>query len=154
MKRPPHSIVIGYGNPLRGDDGVGPLVATALGRRVLPRLRTLALQQLTPELAPELAAVDRAIFVDACAGLSGPRWLALSPAESALAAHLSDPAVLLALTGALYGRAPAAWLLALPARCFTLGAPLSPIARRGVVLALRRLRRFLAIDCATARVHR
>ena len=34
-------LVVGYGNTLRGDDGVGPRVAEAIGKRQLPGVRTL-----------------------------------------------------------------------------------------------------------------
>ena len=46
--RPQHTrLVIGIGNPLRGDDGVGALLAEQAGGR--------SVHQLTPELAAELA---------------------------------------------------------------------------------------------------
>ena len=44
-------MVIGYGNTLRSDDGVGPLVAEAVHELVLPDVQTLAAGLLTPELA-------------------------------------------------------------------------------------------------------
>ena len=42
-------LVIGYGNTLRGDDGVGPRVAVAVEDLQLPGVRTLVCQLLTPE---------------------------------------------------------------------------------------------------------
>jgi len=44
-------LLIGYGNELRGDDAIGPLVARALAELRLPGTQVLALTQLTPELA-------------------------------------------------------------------------------------------------------
>lgn len=58
-------LVIGYGNELRGDDGVGPKVAEAVEAWKLAGVSVLALRQLTPELAADLAVVRRVIFVDA-----------------------------------------------------------------------------------------
>jgi hypothetical protein len=46
--------------------------------------------------------------------------------------HVSDPRGLLALTEALYGRCPEAWLVAVPARSLGLGEPLSPAAAAGL----------------------
>ena len=43
-------LVIGIGNPLRGDDGVWALLAEQVGGR--------SVQQLTPELAAELAELE------------------------------------------------------------------------------------------------
>ena len=53
-------LVIGYGNTLRGDDGVGPRVAEAVGKLNLPGVRTLICQQLSPEHA-ELISQARAV---------------------------------------------------------------------------------------------
>ena len=61
-------LVIGIGNPLRGDDGVGPRLAAeaeALAPRPRrgrePDLAVRAVQQLTPELAPEVAEARAAL---------------------------------------------------------------------------------------------
>ncbi len=57
--------MIGYGNTLRSDDGVGPRVAMAVASWGWPGLKAIAVHQLTPELAEPLAAAELAIFVDA-----------------------------------------------------------------------------------------
>lgn len=59
--------IIGYGNPLRGDDRAGFSVAEHLhAAGVLPPSVTiLATHQLLPEFAELLSQVDRVIFVDA-----------------------------------------------------------------------------------------
>src|ERR1017187_6668201 len=62
-------LIIGYGNPLRGDDAFGWRVA----ERLLelnhdPAVEILCLHQLTPELMDPLSRADFAIFIDACAG--------------------------------------------------------------------------------------
>lgn len=57
-------LVIGIGNPLRGDDGVGWWLARrAETLKLTPRV--LRVQQLTPELAEELAGARRVLFIDA-----------------------------------------------------------------------------------------
>jgi Ni,Fe-hydrogenase maturation factor len=57
-------LVIGIGNPLRGDDGVGRWLAQRAGRWLAPaQLRTV--QQLTPELAADIALASRVLFIDA-----------------------------------------------------------------------------------------
>ena len=56
--RPQHTrLVIGIGNPLRGDDGVGPLRAEQAGGR--------SVHQLTPELAAELPELEAVLFIEA-----------------------------------------------------------------------------------------
>src|SRR5690242_12833541 len=68
-------LVIGYGNPLRGDDGVGWHAAEALAKSLqdeervpAERVMVLACHQLTLELAEPLSRVERVIFIDACDG--------------------------------------------------------------------------------------
>lgn len=143
------TLVIGYGNPLRGDDAAGPRVAAAVARWRLPAVRVKIAHQLTPELAAELGGAARAIFIDAAPADRLPA-VALSPlAPSAPAAdasplgHAAAPGDLLALTGALYDRIPESWSALIPAEEFRFGAPLSPRTRRGMRRCLHALRRLL-----------
>jgi hydrogenase maturation protease len=57
-------LVIGIGNPLRGDDGVGWWLAQR-AERWLPPSQLRAVRQLTPELASDIAAAARVLFIDA-----------------------------------------------------------------------------------------
>jgi hydrogenase maturation protease len=141
------AVVIGYGNTLRGDDGVGPRVAEAVAAQELPGVRTLAVPQLTPELAEVLAGARLAVFVDARANPAGGdvevlRVQAARGPESV--GHTSDPGVLLALTEAVYGAHPPAWLVRIPAMSFPFGAGLSDCASRGAAAALREVLRVIA----------
>ncbi|NNJ11199.1 hydrogenase maturation protease [Chloroflexales bacterium ZM16-3] len=139
------AMVVGYGSALRGDDAAGARVAATVARWDLPGVRAVAAHQLTPELAEPLSRAGLAIFVDARVGGGGVRLRALRPATalSSLDMHIGDPAALLALAHALYGRAPRAWMITLPAQQFTLGAPLSPLTRRALPVARRRIRRLI-----------
>ena len=66
-----NTLVIGYGNTLCSDDGVGPVIAQQIARRNLPQVQSLAVHQLTPELASEISKVDVVYFVDAWAHQTG-----------------------------------------------------------------------------------
>ena len=60
-------LIIGYGNPLRSDDGVGWRAAQALvGLWPADQVRVEAAHQLLPEMADWLADAAFAIFIDAC----------------------------------------------------------------------------------------
>lgn len=132
-------LVVGYGNDLRGDDGIGPRVADAVAAWRRQGVASLALTQLMPEVAAHLAAAERVVFVDADARSDTPgvtlRPLAVAPEVGPLT-HGADPRTLLALCQVVYGRCPAAWLLTVPARRFDLGAPLSREAEAGIAEAL------------------
>jgi len=137
-----NALVIGFGNSLRGDDGVGPHVADVVASWGLPGLRSMAVPQLTPELAEPLAAAELVIFVDARVAGRGEALevRSLDPSESrGVLGHVSDPRSLLALARAVYGCQPRAWLITIPAADFSLGEGFSPIAKLGVEAALARI---------------
>jgi len=138
-------LVIGYGNTLRRDDGAGVRVAEAVEQWALPGVQVLLRHQLAPELADALARAARVVFVDAAAGeQTRPAWRPLRPApRAAPLAHAADPRALLLLARALFGRAPRAWLLTLPAPDLGYGEGLSPLAAAGAQAALLKLRRQL-----------
>ncbi len=126
----PKALVIGYGNPLRGDDAIGQAAAELLaGTAVLDGAEVIACHQLLPELAERIAGVTLAVFVDAEAGREPGRIVvARVQAAAQLSAdliHHVDPAALLFLASRLYGHAPEAHLVAVGAASFDLGAPLS-----------------------------
>ena len=129
-RRPP--LILGYGNSLRGDDAVGPQLATILGG--------VAVQQLVPELAERLAAEERVIFIDARTDLP-PGEVQMMPVDGESAStHYCSPGWLLRLTQEVYGKAPEAILVGIGAESFDLGAPLSEAAREGMEKALDRIR--------------
>jgi hydrogenase maturation protease len=137
-------LVIGYGNTLRGDDAVGPQVAEQVAAWQLPQVRSLAVQQLVPELAEPMATAELVLFVDAQIAeddQAAPQRLPLSLAgEPTGWDHRWLSQGLLQLTQAVYGVCPPAYQLLIPALQFKIGAPLSPTAQAGVDWALAEIR--------------
>ena len=135
-------LVLGYGNTLRGDDGVGPKVADAIAALDLPRIHTLACPLLTPELAEPISRAQTVVFVDAA--VDAPREVQLrhlTPADSSqLMAHAANPATMLALARDVFGHAPKAWLLTIPVENLGIGEELSPLAQRGLETAIARIK--------------
>jgi hydrogenase maturation protease len=155
------TLVIGFGNPSRRDDGVGLAAVNALRRRQgrLPLdeggdgfdeltsagagpaavLDTLFLQQLAPELAETLARYERVCFVDAHLG-GVPELVRRAEVSgsnaSAIVSHHLKPAALLALTAQLFGRAPSAELVSIRGHDFDFGEQLSPPTAAGVTQAV------------------
>jgi hydrogenase maturation protease len=126
-------LVIGYGNTLRRDDGVGPKVAEAVADLALLGVRALACPMLTPELAEAVSQAHVVIFVDAA--VDAPREVQmrkLEPAGSSqIMAHAASPATLLALARDVFGYAPEAWWLTIPVEDLGIGEEFSPLAQRG-----------------------
>ncbi|WP_414752805.1 hydrogenase maturation protease [Anabaena sp. CCY 9910] len=132
-------MVIGYGNDLRSDDGIGKWIANEVDSWHLPSVESLAVHQLTPDLADSLASVNMAIFIDACLPVDGfdvkvQPLLAADDIDSNV--HTGDPRSLLALTQALYGNCPTAWWVKIPGVNFEIGDRFSPTAETGKAIAL------------------
>ena len=135
-------LVIGYGNELRGDDGVGPKVAAAVEALQLPGVRTLICQQLSPEHAEPVSQARVVVFVDAA--VDTPRevqFRKLEPAGSSqLLAHAADPRTMLALARDVFGQYPEAWWLTIPAENTGFSEELSPSVRHGLREAVEKIR--------------
>jgi hydrogenase maturation protease len=144
QKSPAGILVIGYGNTLRRDDGVGPRVAEAVAALALPGVRTLACPLLTPELAEPVSRARVVLFVDAA--VDAPREVqlrTLAPAEhSQVMAHAASPATLLALARDVFGHAPDAWLITVPVEDLGIGEEFSPLAQCGFEAAVTHVRQW------------
>ena len=125
-------LVVGYGNALRTDDGLGWHAAEWLADD--PRLAgvtVLRRHQLTPELALDISAATLVVLVDAShsppagaviverlepAGDPGTTW-----------SHHLSPASLVALAHELYDRAPDVFLVSCGVASLEMGDRLSPV---------------------------
>ena len=135
-------LVIGYGNSLRGDDGMGPSAAKLLR---VGGIDALDVYQLTPELAERIAGARVVFFLDADAGLAPGEIAAEKLQDAASGAvpmeHCANPADLLRLAREVYGTSPEAWLMAMGGADFELGDSLSDAGKRAVSKAVAEVRR-------------
>ncbi len=125
-------LVLGFGNPLRGDDAAGWAAIEQLRNlRASASLRWT--QQLTPELAADIASAGRVIFIDAACdneqGAVACRPVLPTCCGSSAFTHELTPELLLALAERLYGRCPEATLYSVGAASFETGAGLSEPVR-------------------------
>jgi hydrogenase maturation protease len=140
----PRVLIIGYGNPLRGDDGFGWQAAVRLHEVVTdPEVEVVAVQQLMPELMEPISRAGRVVFIDAA--LEGEPGV-LSQAsvapdeESRRFTHHSTPGGLLAGAAALFGRAPEATLYSVPGQDFGFGEHLTPAVENALSEVVARVR--------------
>jgi hydrogenase maturation protease len=134
------ALVIGYGNPGRQDDGLGPALAEALAARGIPGLRVESDYQLTIEDAADVAGCDVVVFADAA--LSGPEPFSFRPVEPRRAvgfsSHSVTPEAVLALARDLFGAAARGYVLAVRGYRFDeFGELLSRRAEGNLAAALR-----------------
>lgn len=133
MTRP---IVIGIGNPLRGDDGIGARVVDMLGK-LRPDIDTIAVHQLSPELAEDICRASMVLFIDASTELAPGTMerAAIEPVESGAAnptSHHCTPWLLAQIARRLYGCASPMYLLAVGAIEFGFGQGLSNAVERAI----------------------
>lgn len=151
------TLLLGWGNPDRQDDGAAWHVLAEVARRsALPIPEELGEAfepgggdielffslQLTPEMSEMIAGFDRVAFIDAHTG-AVPRELnirKLSPwfQTSPLTHHLTAESCL-ELAGQLYGSRPDAWLVSIRGYAFGFSRELSPATAELVEAAANHL---------------
>jgi hydrogenase maturation protease len=142
-------LVVGYGNPLRGDDGIGWRAANALAEGIQDdRVRIVACVQLTPELADSIAEVDRVIFIDASIEMT-PGQLRVTRLKTCehpgeVWTHHLDPPSLVLCARVLYGKTPEALMITMGAASFDCTDELSPRVRKQFPGLLARVREEIA----------
>jgi len=130
-----HVLVVAYGNPLRSDDGIAWQAGEVL-RRYLPHTsKVICVQQLTPELAEDVALADQVVFLDA--SRDGEPGSVRSDAVFAQAgqrhfSHHLSPAEVLGLCDQLYSAKPHAFIISGNGQCFDHGKELSELAVHAV----------------------
>lgn len=145
------SLVIGFGNPLRGDDGFGPIVAQHfLEQFPSPNVSVLIRHQLTLDLAEELKHFERVIFVDAAA--DGPPnqtsvtriHLESTQSEKPPFSHHVAIQEVLWTAATLYDAKPTSYLLSARGENFDLELSLSQPMRALVPQAIEELRKVVS----------
>jgi hydrogenase maturation protease len=98
-------LVLGYGNPGRLDDGLGPALAASIESMALPGVTAQADYQLSLEDAEAVARHDVVIFADAAT--SGEEPFSFGRVEPAarlgFSTHALQPEVVLGLARQLFG---------------------------------------------------
>lgn len=147
------TVVIAIGNPSRGDDALGPLLAARLadwlqsaGRDDVEVIEDF---QLQIEHALDLQGRQQAIFVDAGTG-STPAPFSFTPvaatADFGHTTHAISPgAVLHVYRQTLHDDPPPAWVMCIRGESFELGETLSEPARLRLEDALIALQERLAV---------
>jgi hydrogenase maturation protease len=139
------AVIIGYGNPLRGDDALGWRAVEEWERAPAGNeVEALAVHQLTPELAETISRARLVVFIDAAVDLApgqqaGREIFARAPRPGAFT-HEFTPETLLGLAETLYDARPRAFLISLGVSSTELGDGLSEELRTGMPALLKQVR--------------
>jgi hydrogenase maturation protease len=140
-------LILGYGNPGRRDDGLGPALADAAIAMGIEGVTVVNATQLHVEHAALIAEHDVAILADA--DVSCPAPFVFRPLEAReevpFTTHLLSPEVLLTLAHRYYDAKARGYLLGIRGYEFDgFGEELSERARKNLDAAVRFLGRALA----------
>ncbi len=134
-----NTLLIGYGNPGRLDDGLGPALARAIEDLRLPGISVDSDYQLTVEDAAVMSGFDLVVFADAA--VNGPEPFSFEPVvpvkELSFSTHQITPEAVMGLALDLFGAAPRAFTLGIRGYRFNeFCEKLSPEAARNLEHAL------------------
>ena len=140
-------LVLGYGNPSRGDDALGPLLLDYIQQHLdTSQLEVLTDFQLQIEHALDLQNRELVLFIDAsvaCAQAFDFVELHATKDKSYTSHAMSPTAVLQVYQSITDTAPPPAFLLSIQGLHFELGADLSPEATSNLQLAWDYLRQIL-----------
>ena len=142
-----HTLVIACGNPLRGDDAVGPTAADIVSSWQTPGVKVLTVHQLVPELIDEMQQVRRVLFIDAATNTDDRAFqsgVVEAKKSRRFFGHCETAANLLALLHELGGRTPDARFVSISALSFDHGKELTESAKSNMQAALVWIRGWLA----------
>jgi len=132
-------LLIGYGNPGRLDDGLGPALAEAVEKLAIPGVTVDANYQLNVEDAAAIAEHEVVIFADADVAGPEPCWFRRIGSEGAwsFSSHSIEPAAVLAMARQLLGADTEGYILGIRGYEFNeFGERLSGRARGNLAAAL------------------
>lgn len=129
------TLILGYGNPLCGDDAVGAVIAARLARQFANEdsVDVKTVHQLTPDLASSWGTYEKVILVDAHAGAVPGKIVrevvtAEAPSRNTFT-HYVRPGQLLHVARVLFAASPEVVLLGVTANSFGAGCGMSTAVR-------------------------
>ncbi len=142
-------LLFGYGNPGRGDDGLGPELVSRIAQTDLAGVECQNDMQLQVEHVTDLQGCDRVMFIDADMSCAKPfEFSEIGAAKDcSYTSHAMSPSALLHAYRQVYRKdAPPAFLLRIRGYDFGLGDPLSDKAAHNLEAAMRKVIEFCSAE--------
>ena len=143
------TLLIGFGNPGRLDDGLGPACAEAVDALDVPGVTVEANYQLNVEDASQMAEYDVVVLVDAAVSGKEPFDFKVVEAarELSFSTHSVEPGALVTLARDFYQAAPRVYTLAIRGYEFNeFGERLSEQARTNLKAAIEFITKVIQHD--------
>ncbi|MBN2503670.1 MAG: hydrogenase maturation protease [Anaerolineales bacterium] len=145
-------LIIGIGNPLRGDDGLGWHATQVLAQIYdsNPNVVVQHVQQLTMDLVEPIGQVDLVIFIDARLGdeIGKVDVTPIKPNSrlDSPVSHFFDPDTLLSAVQGLYGEHPPATVVSVTSNLFDITEALSPAIAQKVPVVIEAIADLIAAE--------
>jgi hydrogenase maturation protease len=137
--------IIGIGNTLRSDDGIGAHICSELDKERLPGVFTLIVQQINTEMIEPLLAYEYLLFVDAAVDRDevSVRPLATESGATIASSHSMSVTMFRDLAKNLYSKQPEIFLCAVPGEDFDLGEKLSVSGKSNAEKAIQKIKAWI-----------
>jgi hydrogenase maturation protease len=138
--------IIGIGNTLRGDDGVGAYVCTAIETLNLPGVDTMIVLQLTPDLMEDLQQYKHVIITDASYNCNGFAFYRLGADETNAqsSSHAVNASMFYLLFKKIYSKQPSFYICAIEPEDVSIGSGLTISAKANADIAVRAIALWIA----------
>lgn len=138
------ALIIGCGNPLRGDDGLGWVVADSLAAVLTePSVEIIWTHQLTPELAEQVSRSELVVIVDASHGGHPGSWkhgeIEVSNTETGKLGHHFTPSNLLSYASAIYKITPRMMVVSVAGESYDCREALTPAVEAALPEVVRHI---------------
>jgi hydrogenase maturation protease len=127
MQKTRNILIVGVGNTLMGDDGIGAYVISQIEALQLPGIHLIHAQQMTSDLLDDMLKVDHTIIVDAAVEADPVQFYQVEETAPAGASysHYTSAIQLLKMAELVYERQLSIHICAVGAWDLTLGGALS-----------------------------
>jgi hydrogenase maturation protease len=127
-----HTIcIVGVGNTIRADDGIGNYICNAIEQMQIPGVNTMIVQQLDAELVEDLLHFDHVLITDASMEGKEADLYNLLPIDGLplSSSHHLNAAMLAALSEKVYGIKMSLFICAVRGHDFNIGDTISEKAK-------------------------
>jgi hydrogenase maturation protease len=134
--------IVGFGNPQRRDDGIGPYIVGQLksALKAYDTIGFLSVRHPEPTIVEALHGADQILFVDATIRVLTCGWQLnrIQPDTQALpfTTHHFTPMAILGIIKMIYGYCPPAWMLTVQGFDFGFGQGLTSGAKKRACSAI------------------
>jgi hydrogenase maturation protease len=144
---PARVCVIGVGNPIRSDDGLGPYICSLLDAVAFPGVDTLQLHQLHTDVIEDLFPYDHVVVVDASVeGENVAFYVPEGDQTTAVASsHHMNVAMLHALAQTVYGKTLSFRVCAVRGESFEMGDQLTAAAKANAAAAVKVISEWISL---------